>query len=65
MIKLYGVNTAILDGTSFPNCRFSDVYFDGFVFTVEADHEVQCDCSVIEYLQNLQTEHKKKYTELA
>ena len=61
----YGVNRAILDGTSFPCLRFSDVYYDSFVFSVEAGHEVQCDCSAISYLQELQAEHDKKYTELA
>lgn len=53
-----------MDGMSFPGLRFSDVYYDSFVFMVEAGHEVQCDCSAISYLQELQAEHDKKYAEL-
>ena len=60
----YGVNRAILDGMSFPLPRFSDVYYDSFVFMIEAGHEVQCDCSAISYLQELQAEHDKKYYEM-
>ena len=35
MIKLSGVNRAILDKASIPNCRFSYVCFDSFFVFAE------------------------------